>query len=95
MMNTHANVPNEVLTPAETAKLLKVNVQTVYDLCEIPIRIVDGVPVEMDPELGHYRIGRKILIPRAAIDAYLRKAYHPAAEVVSIDEHRLRSVKAA
>lgn len=91
-MDEQSSISDEVFTPAEVAESLKVNVQTVYDLCEIRIEIVDGVPVELDPELGHYRIGRKILIPRADRDAYLKRAYHPAA---GAREHRLRSVQAA
>jgi excisionase family DNA binding protein len=74
-------IPAEVLTPAEVAELLKVNVQTVYDLCD-----------ELTPELGHYRIGRKILIPRTDLDAYLGRAYRPA---LVIEESRFRPVQPA
>lgn len=71
----------QMLSPAEVAELLKVNVQTVYDLCD-----------ELTPELGHYRIGRKILIPRSDLDNYLTRAYRPP---LVIDGHELRSIQRA
>lgn len=73
---------DEMLTPAQVAKELHVSQQFVYDLCD-----ADEERGEV-PELGHYRIGRKILIPRAELDALLKRSFR--APVVRLNDHRLR-----
>lgn len=81
-----------MLTPAETARRLGVSVHAVYDMCAIKDR--DGNP--KDPDLGHNRIGARIVIPEPVVDALLEQTFIPAktSEVASIDEHRLRTMQA-
>jgi excisionase family DNA binding protein len=78
---------DEMLTPAQVAEELSVSLQFVYDLCDADQE--KGV----QPELGHHRIGRKILIPRPELDALLKRSFR--APVVRLDDHRLRQHAAA
>jgi hypothetical protein len=80
-----------MLTPAQVAQRLGVSVKFVYQLCETPVEIVDGVRIELDPELGHNRFGRRIGIPETEVDAYLARTFVSA----KTDEHRHRSRQAA
>ncbi|MEU5155188.1 helix-turn-helix domain-containing protein [Glycomyces sp. NPDC021274] len=81
-----------MLTPAETAKRLGVSRHAVYDMCAVEDR--DGNPRQ--PELGHNRIGSRIVIPAPEVDALLARTFVPAkSEVTSLDEHRHRSRQAA
>lgn len=73
---------NEMLTPAQVAEELQVSQQFVYDLCEY------NEETGQVPQLGHHRIGRKILIPRTELDALLKRSFQ--APVISIDDHRIR-----
>ena len=74
---------HEMLTPAQVAEELQVSQQFVYDLCE------HNEETGQVPELGHHRIGRKILIPRAELDALLARSFR--APVVRLDDHRMRT----
>lgn len=73
---------NEMLTPAQVAEELQVSQQFVYDLCEY------NEETGQVPQLGHHRIGRKILIPRTELDALLKRSFQ--APVIRIDDHRVR-----
>lgn len=74
---------HEMLTPAQVAEELQVSRQFVYDLCD-----ADQERGEV-PELGHHRIGGKILIPRTELDALLKRSFR--APVVRLDDHRMRT----
>lgn len=80
-----------MLTPAEVAKRLGVSPKFVYELCEIPVEIIDGVRIELDPELGHNRFGRRILIPETEVDAFLARTFVPA----KTSGHRHRPLRVA
>lgn len=55
----------EYLTPKEAAKELKRSVDVIHSMCA-------------SGELGHFRFRRSILIPRIALDEYIKANYHPA-----------------
>lgn len=67
------------LTPEQTAGRLGISKYAVYDLCK-------------GGELGHFRFGRKIVIPEDEVVAYEQRSFQPA--VVSIADRRadLRAV---
>lgn len=62
---TDVDDAEEMLTVAEVATKLRVSKETVYGLCE-------------DEEIGHHRIGRKIVIPEAEFKAYKQHTFVPA-----------------
>lgn len=78
------NPETTMLTPAQVAKRLNVSLQFVYDLCEY------NDETGQVPELGHHRVGRKILIPELELEALLKRSFR--APVVRLDDHRIRSV---
>ena len=66
-VNTHADTPgNEVLTVEEAASLLRISRGTAYEAVR-----TGAIP--------SCRLGRRILIPRAALLAHLRAAVEPDA----------------
>lgn len=86
------------LTPAEAGDYLGISVDAVYDLCKV-VQVVDGREIPVEPEIAHYRIGKKrnrIAIPMSSLKDYDRQTFVAAASaVVSLDEHRHRSRTAA
>lgn len=71
-----------MLTPAQVAERLGISTDAVYELCD-----------EHAPEIGHHRFGRRIGIPEAEVEAYLKRTFRPA--VVSLEEHRHRTRQVA
>jgi len=63
-------------TAAEAAEWLHVSVQQIYKLCK-------------NGELGHFRIGSKVIVPESALKAFDAASWvAPVSSVVSIKDRR-------
>jgi hypothetical protein len=86
------------LTPAQAGEYLGISTDAVYELCKT-VEVIDGVSVEVEPEIAHYRIGKKrqrIAIPMSSLKDYDQRTFVPArSTVTSLDAHRLKPRVAA
>jgi hypothetical protein len=73
---------NKRLSVIEAAEYLGVSKDVVYDLCEV----VDDKGQQKEPEISHFRFGRRIVIPLSNLKAYEAQCFVPAQSAAELPQ---------
>jgi hypothetical protein len=73
---------NKRLSVIEAAEYLGVSKDVVYDLCDV----VDDKGQPKDPEISHFRFGRRIVIPLSNLKAYEAMCFVPAQSAAELPQ---------